>query len=161
MTGNINIVELKLEFVLFKYVIIFNFRTNRLLDNVCAGVGAPIFFSHLWECLANNLAVRLPAILYILSRFDRKLLIENQSHIMGTNIDTMVTAICACVQDTMVLVQRSGLDLLQVGFPMHNTQLSKSDMIRLVTASLITILRRDMSLNRYFKTHVKHSRTYL
>lgn len=127
-----------------------NSRTNRLLDNVCAGVGAPIFFSHLWECLANNLAVRLPAILYILSRFDRKLLIENQSHIMGTNIDTMVTAICACVQDSMVLVQRSGLDLLQVGFPMHSTQLSKSDMIRLVTASLVTILRRDMSLNRYY-----------
>ncbi|XP_008187338.1 protein dopey-1 homolog isoform X1 [Acyrthosiphon pisum] len=123
-------------------------RTNRLLDNVCAGVGAPIFFSHLWECLANNLAVRLPAILYILSRFDRKLLIENQSHIMGTNVDTMVTAICACVQDSMVLVQRSGLDLLQVGFPMHSTQLSKSDMIRLITASLVTILRRDMSLNR-------------
>ncbi|XP_050425290.1 protein dopey-1 homolog isoform X2 [Adelges cooleyi] len=123
-------------------------RTNRLLDNVCAGVGARIFFSHLWECLANNLAVRLPAILYVLSRFDRKLLIENQSHIMGTNVDTMVTAICACVQDSMVLVQRSGLDLLLVGFPMHNTQLSRSDMIRLVTASLVTILRRDMSLNR-------------
>lgn len=119
-----------------------------MLDNVCAGVGASIFYSHLWECLANNLAVRLPAILYILSRFDRKLLIENQSHIMGTNIDTMVTAICACVQDSMVLVQRSGLDLLQIGFPMHSTQLSKSDMIRLVTASLVTILRRDMSLNR-------------
>ncbi|XP_050520179.1 protein dopey-1 homolog isoform X3 [Daktulosphaira vitifoliae] len=123
-------------------------RTNRLLDNVCTGVGPSIFFSHLWECLANNLAVRLPAILYILSRFDRKLVIENQSYIMGTNIDTMVTAICACVQDSLVLVQRSGLDFLLVGFPMHNTQLSRSDMIRLVTASLVTILRRDMSLNR-------------
>jgi len=102
----------------------------------------------LWECLANNLIVRLPAVLYVLSQFDRKLLIENQSYLMGTDIDIMVTALCTCVQDSMILVQRSGLDLLQICFPMHNTQLSKTDMIRLITASLVTIHRRDISLNR-------------
>lgn len=59
-----------------------------------------------------------------------------------------VNGLCACVHDSSVLVQRSALDLLQVGFPMHNSQLLKSDMTRLVTASLATILRRDMSLNR-------------
>lgn len=54
------------------------------------------------------------------------------------------------MQDSSVLVQRSALDLLLVGFPMHNTQLLYTDMVRLVTASLATILRRDMSLNRYY-----------
>jgi hypothetical protein len=59
-----------------------------------------------------------------------------------------VNALCAGVQDSSVLVQRSALDLLLVGFPMHNSQLVRMDMVRLVTAALVTILRRDMSLNR-------------
>jgi hypothetical protein len=59
-----------------------------------------------------------------------------------------VNALCAAVQDSSVLVQRSALDLLLVGFPMHNSQLVRTDMARLVTAALVTILRRDMSLNR-------------
>lgn len=52
------------------------------------------------------------------------------------------------MQDSNVLVQRTSLDLVLVGFPMHNTQLVPSDMILLVTAALSTVLRRDMSLNR-------------
>lgn len=59
-----------------------------------------------------------------------------------------VTALCAGVQDSSVLVQRSALDLLLVGFPVHNSQLIHKQMVSLVTAALVTILRRDMSLNR-------------
>lgn len=59
-----------------------------------------------------------------------------------------VTALSAGVQDSSVLVQRSALDLLLVGFPVHNSQLTYEHMVSLVTAALITILRRDMSLNR-------------
>lgn len=59
-----------------------------------------------------------------------------------------VNGLCACVEDSGVLVQRSVLDLLLVGFPMHNKQLVRSDMTRIVTAALDTLLRRDMSLNR-------------
>jgi hypothetical protein len=54
-----------------------------------------------------------------------------------------------------VLVQRSALDLLMVCFPMHNNQLLYADMVRLVTAALSTILRRDMSLNRYVDQQMK------
>lgn len=59
-----------------------------------------------------------------------------------------ISGLCAAVQDGSVLVQRSALDLLMVCFPMTNKQLLYADMVRLVTASLTTILRRDMSLNR-------------
>lgn len=62
-----------------------------------------------------------------------------------------VTALSAGVQDSSVLVQRSALDLLLVGFPVHNSQLTHEHMVSLVTAALVTILRRDMSLNRYDK----------
>jgi len=123
-------------------------RTNSLLEKVCEGVGASLFYGCLWDCLASNAAVRLPAISFVLAHYDRRLSTEDQLHIMGTNIDIMIEGLCACVHDSSVLVQRSALDLLLVGFPMHNSQLVKSDMTRLVTASLATILRRDMSLNR-------------
>ncbi|KAJ1521187.1 hypothetical protein ONE63_002877 [Megalurothrips usitatus] len=123
-------------------------RTNILLEKVCDGVGAAKFYTCLWDCLSSNSTIRLPAICFILAHFNRKLSTEDQLHIMGTDIDVMVNGLCTAVQDSSVLVQRSALDLLLVGFPLHNSQLVRSDMIRLVTASLITILRRDMSLNR-------------
>ncbi|GLG96495.1 Protein of unknown function [Gryllus bimaculatus] len=121
-------------------------RTTSLLEKVCEGVGPPHFYGCLWDCLAANTGIRLPAISFVLSHFNKKLSMEDQLYIMGTNID--VSALCAGVQDGSVLVQRSALDLLLVGFPMHNSQLVRSDMVRLVTAALVTILRRDMSLNR-------------
>lgn len=52
------------------------------------------------------------------------------------------------MQDTNVLVQRSSLDLLLVGFPMHSNLLEKSLLVNLVSSAITTVLRRDMSLNR-------------
>lgn len=147
-------------------------RTNSLLEQVCDGVGKTYFYGCLWECVACNSAIRLPAISFVLLHINKKLSMEDQMYIMGTNVDVMVSiclcgppqtsphthltppslfqvnALCCGVQDTSVLVQRSSLDLLLNGFPMHNSQLVKSDMIQLTTAALSTILRRDMSLNR-------------
>ncbi|KAF4532766.1 hypothetical protein B566_EDAN003546 [Ephemera danica] len=114
-------------------------RTNSLLEKVCEGVGKATFYGCLWECLASNASIRLPGIGFALSHFNKKLSMEDQLH---------VVALCAAVQDTSVLVQRSTLDLLLAGLPMHNSQLVRPDMLQLVTAALTTILRRDMSLNR-------------
>ncbi|KAJ8938330.1 hypothetical protein NQ318_007043 [Aromia moschata] len=107
-------------------------RTNLLLEN----------------CVANNSPVRLAAISYVLTHYSRKLPMEDQLYLMGHDIGLMVSGLCAAVQDASVLVQRSALDLLMVCFPMQNKQLLYADMVRLVTAALSTILRRDMSLNR-------------
>ncbi len=59
-----------------------------------------------------------------------------------------VQALCSSIQDTSVLVQRSALDLLLMGFPMHNSELTRPDMIKMMTATIKVLLRRDMSLNR-------------
>uniref|UniRef100_A0ABD2XAC5 Dopey N-terminal domain-containing protein n=3 Tax=Trichogramma kaykai TaxID=54128 RepID=A0ABD2XAC5_9HYME len=123
-------------------------RTNLLLEKVCEGVGPEHFYACLWDCLSSNAGIRLPAISFALSHFNKKLSMEDQLYIMGTNVNTMVAALCAGVRDSTVLVQRSALDLMLVGFPMHNSQLSRNEMVVLLTAALATILRRDMSLNR-------------
>ncbi|XP_076753567.1 protein DOP1 homolog isoform X2 [Xylocopa sonorina] len=123
-------------------------RTNSLLEKVCEGVGPEHFYACLWDCLASNSGIRLPAISFVLTHFNKKLPMEEQKYIMGTDTNIMVTALSAGVQDSSVLVQRSALDLLLVGFPVHNSQLTHEQMVSLVTAALVTILRRDMSLNR-------------
>lgn len=56
--------------------------------------------------------------------------------------------LCVALQDSSILVQRSTLDLLIACFPIYNSQLPKSDMIKLLTAAIKVVLRRDMSLNR-------------
>ncbi|XP_060520914.1 protein dopey-1 homolog [Cylas formicarius] len=123
-------------------------RTNLLLENVCEGVDPPYFYTCMWQCVTNNSPVRLPAITYVLAHYSRKLPMEEQLHLLGHDIGLMISGLCAAVQDSSVLVQRSALDLLMVCFPMQNKQLLYADMVRLVTAALSTILRRDMSLNR-------------
>ncbi|KAF7267207.1 protein DOP1 homolog [Rhynchophorus ferrugineus] len=123
-------------------------RTNSLLESVCEGVEPTYFYTCIWQCVANNSPVRLPAITYVLSHYNRKLAMEDQLYLMGHDIGLMVSGLCAAVQDSSVLVQRSALDLLMICFPMQNKQLLYADMVRLVTAALSTILRRDMSLNR-------------
>jgi hypothetical protein len=45
-------------------------------------------------------------------------------------------------------VQRSILDFLLACLPMHNKQLTKIDMMKVITVSLYILLKRDMSLNR-------------
>lgn len=59
-----------------------------------------------------------------------------------------MSGLCACLNDSVILVQRNTLEFLLLGFPLHTTLLSQSDLIKLVTNGLNTILRRDMSLNR-------------
>ena len=45
-------------------------------------------------------------------------------------------------------MQRHALELLLTGFPMHNSQLTRPDMVKIANATIKVVLRRDMSLNR-------------
>ena len=58
------------------------------------------------------------------------------------------TAVCCSLTDSPVLVQRSALELLLQGLPLHQPQFEHTDMVTLVASVLVTLLRRDMSLNR-------------
>lgn len=60
-----------------------------------------------------------------------------------------VLAICESMEDSSVLVQRAALDLTLAALPMHNTQLLRRDLVKVVTSAILVVLRRDMSLNRY------------
>ena len=129
-------------------------RTNSLLEAVLEGVGASVFYSSLWECVATNTTIRLPALTFVLSHLSRQNGrqtvggVEHQLHILGSDIQVICTALCISLTDTSVLVQRSALELLLQGFPIHQPQFVRSDMVVLVSSVLTSLLRRDMSLNR-------------
>lgn len=65
-------------------------RTNSLLEKVCEGVGPEHFYACLWDCLASNSGIRLPAISFVLAHFNKKLPMEEQNYIMGTDTNIMV-----------------------------------------------------------------------
>ncbi|XP_071478733.1 protein DOP1A-like [Diadema antillarum] len=123
-------------------------RTNTLLEQLCAGMVKSNFYGALWECVLSSPVVRLPAITFILSQFDRKLPIADQKYFLGNNKSVMVQAVCAALNDVVVLVQRCVLDLIMICFPIHNAGVSPEELQQLLTASLSVLLRRDMSLNR-------------
>ncbi|GAB0100064.1 Protein dopey-1 homolog [Sergentomyia squamirostris] len=123
-------------------------RTNNLLNLVCAAVNPFCFYTCLWECVATNASIRLPAVSYILDHYHKKVPMEEQKYFLGKNHDVLMAGLCACLNDNVILVQRNSLEFLLLGFPMHTRLIQRVDLVRLVTNALNTILRRDMSLNR-------------
>ncbi|XP_055529796.1 protein dopey-1 homolog isoform X2 [Wyeomyia smithii] len=123
-------------------------RTSFLLDKVCAAVKPECFYTCLWECIVTNASVRLPAISYVLEHFDKKRSCVDQKELMGSSVELLVTGLCSCLNDSVILVQRNTLEFLLLAFPLHAIILCQRDVIKLVKTALNTILRRDMSLNR-------------
>jgi hypothetical protein len=130
-------------------------RTGRLLAAAAEAVGPVVFYSGLWECVATNATVRLPALTLVLGQGSRRGQGAHRgqagglpAHLLGSDHDVMCRALCLALRDSSALVQRAALDLLLIGFPLHQPQFAGPDMVGLVTSVLATLLRRDMSLNR-------------
>lgn len=123
-------------------------RISQLLDSICLGVGPLVFYGCLWKCVADNSLIRLPAFTYALSRYNRKVSLEDQLDLLGPSVDLMIHSLCASLEDASVLVQRSALEFLLAAFALHGTHLIQADMTRLLAAAVMVVLRRDMSLNR-------------
>jgi len=127
-------------------------RTNLLLEAVAEAVQPQVFYSGLWECVATNATIRLPALTFVLAHCGKRTrgvsAVESAPYLLGADHDVMCRALCLALQDSSALVQRSALDLLLQGFPIHRPQFVKQDMVCLVQSVLTSLLRRDMSLNR-------------
>ena len=121
-----------------------------MLEAVAEAVGTEVFYSAVWECVATNATIRLPAITFVLAHCSKRGRTGQglDAHLLGSDHDVMCRALCLALRDSSALVQRAALDLLLIGFPVHPPQFARQDMVGLVTSVLATLLRRDMSLNR-------------
>lgn len=66
------------------------FRSFSLLDRVQDSVGPEAYFACLWEAVLGSPSVRLPALMYVNAKFNRRKSMHDQEYIMGNNIDHMV-----------------------------------------------------------------------
>uniref|UniRef100_A0A3Q3EAX4 DOP1 leucine zipper like protein A n=1 Tax=Labrus bergylta TaxID=56723 RepID=A0A3Q3EAX4_9LABR len=100
-------------------------RTNTLLEKVAAAVEQSAFYSALWGSILTSPAVRLPGVSFVLLHLNRKLSMEDQLYVIGSDIELMNQSLLFCC-----------------------VQATRPDMIRILSAALHVVLRRDMSLNR-------------
>jgi hypothetical protein len=119
-----------------------------LLTAVQSAVSPTYFYTCLWQTVAAVDTVRQPALLLVAYHYDRTRHMDDQLWLMGAHMDTLVSALCACADDSSALVQRHLLDLVTNAFPLHSQLLVRADNVRLVRAALFVVLKRDMSLNR-------------
>ncbi len=76
------------------------FRTNHLLESVCEATHPPVFYGALWECMASNDSIRLPALSFVLQHLDRRQAMAEQRHMLGNDGEVMVQAVCLAIQVT-------------------------------------------------------------
>jgi Dopey, N-terminal len=65
-------------------------RTNSLLSQVCNAVSPFYYYTCLWECVATNSTIRLPAITYVIDRFNKRVSMAEQTYLIGRNTELMV-----------------------------------------------------------------------
>lgn len=131
-------------------------RTDALLLKLSLLVGQQVFYGALWGCVLVSPMVRLPASVFIVTHFDRMVCLSQQTYMLGYDHHLVVRSLSLSLQDSNVLVQRNMLEVLLYFFPFAtclnpeeaSIAMSVEDLVRLVSAALLTLLRRDMSLNR-------------
>uniref|UniRef100_A0A8C8LMU9 Dopey N-terminal domain-containing protein n=1 Tax=Oncorhynchus tshawytscha TaxID=74940 RepID=A0A8C8LMU9_ONCTS len=129
-------------------------RTDALLLRLSLLVGQQVFYGALWGSVLVSPLVRLPASLFIVTHFDRFTPPRQQRCMLGYN--NRLVALCLSLQDSNVLVQRNMLEILLYFFSLAtcldptegSIPMTREDTITVVSAASLTLLRRDMSLNR-------------
>ncbi|XP_063303507.1 protein dopey-2 [Pelobates fuscus] len=131
-------------------------RTDQLLLRLAVVEGQEVFYAALWGSVLVSSCIRLPASLFVVSHINRDLPAKAQSYLLGNDSQLAIKSLCVSVVDGNVLVQRNTLEILLFFFPFHTALepevcpivLLRADQINILAASIQTVLRRDMSLNR-------------
>ncbi|XP_041663673.1 protein dopey-2 [Cheilinus undulatus] len=131
-------------------------RTDALMVKLSLLVGQQVFYGALWGSVLVSPMVRLPATIFLVSHFDRMESLHQQTHMLGYDHRLVIKSVCLSLQDSNVLVQRNMLEIVLYFFPLAtclepteaSIAVSPEDMITMLSAASLTLLRRDMSLNR-------------
>ncbi|XP_066563105.1 protein dopey-2 [Amia ocellicauda] len=131
-------------------------RTDALLLKLSLLVGQKVFYSALWGSVLISPAIRLPASLFIVNHFNKAESGKKQNYMLGSDHKLVMKSIGLSLQDSNVLVQRNMLEILLYFFPFYtclepeerSIPINHNEMVNIVSAASLTLLRRDMSLNR-------------
>ncbi|KAH7693153.1 dopey domain-containing protein, partial [Aphelenchoides avenae] len=126
-------------------------RSFSILEQVLDKVGAETFYACLWQAALGSPAVRLPALIFVNSKWDKSIPLKDQFYMMsgGVCTDNMTLALCAIAEDSGTsLTQRNLLDFLCAALPLNSDHVMQADLVQILRRCLFVVLRRDMSLNR-------------
>lgn len=128
------------------------------LDKFASSITRPIFYNHLWDCMTNCNAARLPGLIYLSRRLPKFSNAEDFmcNHPPKTH-QTVLKCFAALLFDPVVLVNRLALTMLCNTFPLSSC-IGLFDNLKSLVANVISvILRRESSLNRRVFEWIGHS----
>ncbi|KAJ3012642.1 hypothetical protein HKX48_006177 [Thoreauomyces humboldtii] len=123
-------------------------RGLSLLDKLAIAVGQGYFYHCLWLSLISSPHLRLAAVNYLLKRMPKISSAEDVAVVLGNQTGLLARALSAVLRDDTALVQRGGLELLVVHFPLKSNLFQGNDLTLVLQAAVSVVLRKDMSLNR-------------
>ncbi|TPX67373.1 hypothetical protein SpCBS45565_g03814 [Spizellomyces sp. 'palustris'] len=123
-------------------------RVMGILDGLVRSVGQGYFYHCIWLSLISVPHLRLAAVNYLLRRMPKVSSAEDVAVVLGNDTSLLARALSAVLEDKVLLVQRGGLELLLVHFPLKYGLFHGPDLVLLLGASAGVVLRKDMSLNR-------------
>ncbi|XP_064413296.1 protein dopey-2 [Latimeria chalumnae] len=131
-------------------------RTDALMVKLSLIMGQEVFYGALWGSVLISPLVRLPASLFIVCHVNKVQSGKQQSYVMGTDHKLTIKSMCVALLDSNILVQRNLLEIILFFFPFYTCldadesaiQMTKPELISVLSAAAQTLLRRDMSLNR-------------
>ncbi|KAJ3177300.1 hypothetical protein HDU87_004552 [Geranomyces variabilis] len=123
-------------------------RGIALLDSLSTSVGQSYFYQCLWLSLISTPHLRLAAVNYLLKRMPKLTSPEDVAVVIGNQTGLLARALSCVLGDDVALVQRGGLELLVVHFPLSFSLFEDDDLTLVLQAAATVVLRKDMSLNR-------------
>lgn len=119
----------------------------KLLEQVKAKVGAENLYHSLWKTISLNPSVRIGAINFMMETLPKGSNIERAQFMPNTST-LVLNAMIRAIDDPVVLVQRSVLDLLLTHFRLGDQIFNVDENAALMKKALLMLLRREASLNR-------------
>ena len=119
----------------------------KLLEQVKVKVGAEHLYHSLWKIISLNPSIRIGAINFLMETLPKNTKIDKAVYMPNTST-LVLNAMVRAIDDPVVLVQRSVLDLLLAHFRLSEEIFNVEENAQLMKKALLLLLRREASLNR-------------
>lgn len=119
----------------------------KLLEQVKVKVGAENLYHSLWKIISLNPSIRIGAINFLMETLPKSSKIDKAQFMPNTST-LVLNAMIRAIDDPVVLVQRSVLDLLLAHFRLGEQIFTVDENAALMKKTLLLLLRREASLNR-------------
>lgn len=125
-------------------------KVYQLLNMIKVAAGSAEFYEALWTSLLISPRHRLAIVNYLSKSIPQGVSSAELDEICVANRKLVARAIASALGDRIQLVVRGSLDILLKHFPVSLGFFDKKELTDLYAASMLVLMRKDMSLTRRF-----------